>query len=253
MKPVINTLIVTFFILFFASCGESGMKPRNTRIAGPLGDYFEIVDRPYKAANDGTVYIELTRVKDGLPEPWVTENGKTVGWNDGEVEPNLSIEFFDKNGNIVGKSKTLDLKSDHFIDDQNNLQNLVDLSVGESSSINFDLESSDAVQFALSSTFEYHPMPEVIHLSPEDEAKYSKMIDEYERIINNFISYQKTEKSFHTGYYEEAMELEEKISDCISNTASNLEERFSKLERTFSNAALFGSKSDDDDDDDDDD
>ena len=244
MRQVIYTLIVTFSTLFIVSCGEDSMKPRSTKIAGPLGEYFGIVDRAYKAANDGTVYIEFTRVKDGLPEPWVIENGMTVGWNDGEVEPNLSIEFFDKNGNIVGKSKTLDLKSSHFNDDQDNLQKLVNLSVGESCSINFDLESSDAVQFALSSSFEYHPMPEVVHLSAEDAVRYSQMIDEYERIIDNFISIQKTEDSFNMGLYKEAMELAQKISDGIDNTSSDLEERFSQLERKFSNAAMFGSKSD---------
>ena len=38
------------------------------------------------------------------------------------------------------------------------------------------------------------------------------------------------------GYYE--------ISDSIDNASSDLEERFSQLERKFSNAAMFGSKSD---------
>ena len=70
------------------------------------------------------------------------------------------------------------------------------------------------------------------------------MIEEYERIINNFISIQKTEDSFNMGLYKEAMELAQKISDGIDNTSSDLEERFSQLERKFSNAAMFGSKSD---------
>ncbi len=87
-------------------------------------------------------------------------------------------------------------------------------------------------------------MPEVVHLSAEDAARYSQMIDEYERIINNFISIQKTEDSFNMGLYEEAMELAQKISDSIDNASSDLEERFSQLERKFSNAAMFGSKSD---------
>lgn len=46
------------------------------------------------------------------------------------------------------------------------------------------------------------------------------------------------------GLYEEAMELAQKISDSIDNASSDLEERFSQLERKFSNAAMFGSKSD---------
>lgn len=244
MKKISCTLIIFFSTVLFFSCGESGMKPKNIRIAGPLGDYFEIVDRAYKAANDGTVYIEFKRIKEGLPEPWVSEYGKTVGWNDGEVEPNLSIEFFDKNGNIVSKSKTLELSSNHFNDDKDNLQKLVDLSIGETCSINFDLKTSDAVQFALSSSFEYHPMPVLTRSSSDDEAEYIKMIDEYEKLINSFISIQQSDDSFNMGLYEEAMELAVKINDFIDNTSSDLEDRFYQLERKFSNAAMFGTKSD---------
>lgn len=245
MKRIICILALSFSAFFFISCGESGITPKRTTIAGPLGNFYEVVNRPYKA-HDGTVYIELKRIKDGLPEPWIFEYGKTVGWNDGEVEPKLTIEYYDLNGDIVGKSKTLDLGSDHFIDDQENLQRLVDLSMGETCSINFDMISNEAAQFALSSSFEYHPVPIASKQSLEDEAEYIEMIDKYEKLVDRFISIQKTAGSFDMGLYEEAMELSLKINELIDNTSSDLVERFLILEKKFSDAAIFGSKPDPD-------
>lgn len=244
MKKILNYLVIALSVLLVFSCGEKGMTPKSSKISGPLRDYYQVVDRLYKTAGDGTVYIELKRIKDGLPEPWKAEYGTVVGWNDGEVEPGLSVEYFDKNGNIVGKTKTLDLGGSLFAEDKDNLQNLVNLSVGESCAIRFSLPSNDVVQFSLASNFEYHPLKKVVKMSAQDEAKYMEMIDKYEGLVNRFISIQKTEERFDMSLYEEAMNLANTINESMDNASSDLEERFSVLERTFSNAALFGSKPD---------
>lgn len=244
MKKILNYLVIALSVLFVISCGEKGMTPKSSKISGPLGDYYQVVDRTYKAASGGTVYIEFKRIKEGLPEPWKAEYGTVVGWNDGEVEPGLSVEYFDKDGNIVGKAKTLDLSGNLFTEDQNNLQNLVNLSVGESCAIQFILPSSKVAQFSLASSFEYHPLKKVVKMSAEDEAKYTEMIDKYESLVNRFISIQKAEDSFDWSLYEKVMNLAEKINESMDNASPELEERFLELERTFSNAALFGSKPD---------
>ena len=241
MKNIINSLIISFTAILLVSCGESGITPKSTRIAGPLGDYFEVVDKVYNVVNEDKIYIEFKRINDGLPDPWLAEYGKTVGWNDGQVEVNFSVDFYDKEGNVVGQSKTLKLSSDHFLDDQEKLQTLVDLATGESSSITFDLPSTKVSQFALASTFEYHPMPKKVILSVEEEEKYTKMIDEYERLIDRFMSIQKNENSFNMELYSEAQELSSEINDFINNTPPEMQDRFYELERKFSNAAMFGS------------
>ena len=52
------------------SCGGSSMNPVSEKIQGPLGDYFEVVDRDYKP-NSGKVSIEIKRIKEGFPAPWM--------------------------------------------------------------------------------------------------------------------------------------------------------------------------------------
>lgn len=61
--------IVVILAAIMAACkGGGSMTPVSEKIQGPLGEYFEVVTKDYKA-KDGKVSIEIKRIKDGLPEP----------------------------------------------------------------------------------------------------------------------------------------------------------------------------------------
>lgn len=239
MKKVLYLLLAAFFFFFITSCGEKGLKPQSVNISGPLGKYFKIVDRVYQE-NNGSIYIEFQRIEDGLPKPWTEDFGMVVGWNDGEVEPSFTIEYYNKNGNIVCKAKTLDLSSSHFDDDKDDLQKMVNLSKGESSSIAFDITSKDAVQFSISSSFEYHPAKIEIKLSPSQEAEVGRMVDRYQQMAVSIITQQKEEDRLNLGLYSSSKDLANQIREKIGDCSSIHYERFSDIERVLESSATFG-------------
>lgn len=238
MKKTVYVLLAT--ALFISACGgNKGLTPKNEGISGPLGEYFKIVDKTYQSDN-GIIYVEVQRIQDGLPEPWEEKCGKHVGWNDGDIEPSFSIEYFDKNGNVVDKSKTLHLGSNHFNDDQDDLQRMVDLSKGETCSIIFDLKSNEAIQFALSSSFEYHPAKEVVKLSPEQEAQVKAMIDRYQQMAVAIITKQKEENVLDLGLYNQSKELANKIRKKFGDCASDQKDRFNDIDYSLTYSATLG-------------
>ena len=129
--------------LLLTACSGSGLKPVSEKIQGPLGEYFEVVTKDYKA-KDGKVSIEIKRIKDGFPEPW--EKGMEVGYGDGTITPLFSVEFQDGDGNVVGKDAA------DIISDIEELKAIAALNTDESASITFDCPK-DAKQFKVNSTF----------------------------------------------------------------------------------------------------
>ena len=83
---------------------------------------------------------------------------------------------------------------------------------------------------------------EPAQFSSEDEARYLKMVDRYEKLVERFISKQKNEGSFDYELYEEVSELGEIINESINSCSSDLNKRFNNLETVFSMAAMFGSE-----------
>lgn len=87
------------FILFLvtvclASCGGSDLKPTSNKIQGPLGKFFEVVDRNY-SLKDGQVAIEFKRIAEGGP--------KDASWSS---SPTFTVELLDADGNVVASDET---------------------------------------------------------------------------------------------------------------------------------------------------
>ena len=139
----INAFLFAVLALLLTACSGSGLKPVSEKIQGPLGEYFEVVTKDYKA-KDGKVSIEIKRIKDGFPEPW--EKGMEVGYGDGTITPLFSVEFQDGDGNVVGKDAA------DIISDIEELKAIAALNTDESASITFDCPK-DAKQFKVNSTF----------------------------------------------------------------------------------------------------
>ena len=121
------------------------MTPVSEKIQGPLGEYFEVVNKDYKANGDGKISVEIKRIKAGFPEPW--EEGMEVGYDDRTFSPLFSLEFQDGDGNVVGKDAS------DIVFDKEELKSIAALGVDESASLTFDCPE-DAKQFKVSSTFE---------------------------------------------------------------------------------------------------
>jgi len=134
-----------------SSCGNGGgVTPVSEKIQGPLGEYFAVVNKTYKA-KDGTVNVEIKRIKAGFPEPW--QEGMKVGYTEGEFEPHFTAEFQDPDGNVVSKDNT------DIVWDRDDLVAIAALLVDESATVSFEC-SEEAAQFKLGSTFEVHGMKE---------------------------------------------------------------------------------------------
>lgn len=239
MKKILYFLFVFMAAFFISSCGNKELTPKNIEIAGPLGEYFKVVDRAYHS-NNGIIYIEVQRIQDGLPAPWKADFGKTVGWNDGEIEPSFSVEFYDKNGNIVCKAKTLALSSKLFNENKDELQNVVNLAIGEAHSISFDLESAEATKFSLSSSFECHPAKIEIQLSPAQEAAVKAMVDRYQQMAVSIITQQKEKNTLDYDLYVQSQELANSIHEKIDDYASIHKERFEDIESHLTSSATLG-------------
>ena len=137
--------VLTAVVLVLSSCNKGGntVTPVSEKIQGPLGQYFEVVSKDYKAKN-GKVSIEIKRIKEGFPEPWT--EGMEVGYSDGEMEPQFTAEFQDADGSVISKDKT------DKIWDKDELSAIAALGVDETASITFDV-SEDAAQVKIGSTF----------------------------------------------------------------------------------------------------
>ncbi len=236
-------LLFLLSIIVISSCGNKEITPKTDSISGPLGKYYKIVNRAY-TSKDGLIYIEFQRIEDGLPGPWTEKCGKKYGWNDGEVEPEFSVEFLDKNGNITCKTKTRKLGSDHYLEDIDNLQRLIDLNKGETSSVCFDLESSDAVQFAVSSSFEYHPEKIVVKMSAADESKLKSMVDNYQHLAEKIIKKQINEESLDFSLWGRAQEYANDIREFMGDYSTNQRDRFNNIERKLTHSVTFGPQKD---------
>lgn len=140
-----NIILVAIMAIFLMGC-KSGdtIAPKDNKIQGVLGEYFEVVDKDCKV-NDGKVSIEIKRIKEGLPAPWVS--GMEIGCDEGQFKPTFVIEFLDEDDNVVSKAST-DIALD--MDD---LRTITSLGVNESSTIQFEC-ADNAVSFKMSSIFE---------------------------------------------------------------------------------------------------
>lgn len=151
MKTLKYFLIALVAISLSACKGDETLSLTSGEIQGPLGEYFEVVAKDYKA-EDGRVAVEIKRIKAGFPKPW--KENMDVGYHDGEVEPCFTIQFQDADGKIVSNDKT------DIVYDIEKLKAIASLSTSESTTITFDCDQG-AKQFSMGSSFAYHGEEEV--------------------------------------------------------------------------------------------
>lgn len=150
---IMKRLLFLVFVLVSAAlltsacvgnAGQKGLTPSKETVSGPLGSYFKVVDRTYKAKN-GIINVEIERIAAGLPS--VSEDSVKAAVSDRRVKIGFSVEFLDKDGDVVGKDQTDAL-------DAADIAAINALSVGESATVSFSVSDRSAVSFRIFSTFE---------------------------------------------------------------------------------------------------
>ena len=251
MKRILSSFISagTLFALALSllSCGgrEVVVTPSKSSISGPLGEYFQVVDRNYKV-KDGYINIEIERIENGLTDPWV--EGMEVGYSDNRVEPGFVVEFLDEDGDILCKDQT------DIVWEKDELVAVVALSVGETSSIPFGANVTKGLaSFKLSSTFKYHePVkaePTTVSSSSSSKksssAKWDEILDDYEKVVNNYVKvYSKamagdfSALSSYMDLLEDAEDLAEELEDAEDEMSISQMERYTKITAKLTEAAL---------------
>lgn len=254
--------LVAALAVFLVSC-KGSMTPISKKIQGPLGDYFEVVSKDYKVV-DGRVSIEIKRVKDGFPDPWI--EGMEVGYSGGQFTPTFSVEFQDASGNVVGKDAT------DIVFDEKELEAVAALAVGETATITFDCDK-DADKFKVSSDFEVHQeidssssysssgennddtsfsadestgsdsesMSSSSSSSSEDwDAvldSYSSYVDQYVALVKKAAKGDLTAMGEYASFLEKSEELSDKLERAKSDMSSSQVARYMKISAKMLKAA----------------
>ena len=255
MKTIKFYLFAAIAILLVACKGGDTVTPVSEKIQGPLGEYFEVVSRDYKAI-DGKVSIEIKRIKEGLPAPW--EEGMKMGTSEG-YDIDFSIEFQDGDGNVVRKETT----------DFNNFDEekaVVALAVGDIATITFrDSPEEGASQFKVSSTFEVQQKKdstseesngssdsgETSTASDDDSSTASSgsedwdaLLSSYEQYVDQYIKLMKkasngdaSAMTEYASFLEKAQEVSNKMSGAKGSMSASQWAKYMKITNKMASAA----------------
>ncbi len=127
--------LMTVIVTSLAACGTGGsINPTSKKVNGPLGKFFEVVERDYKI-NDGKLGVEFKRIAEGGPD--------NASWS---TEPTFTVELQDEDGNVIETIST------NVVRTENELESVFSLGVDETASIVFVFDKTDgAVKFKVSS------------------------------------------------------------------------------------------------------
>lgn len=181
---------IAAFALVVASCAgngsnktndenkrKEGLTPVDTKVHGPLKDYFEIVDKSYKLIGDGYTLKEVNVEFKRLAGVFNLEEGEELinSTSSGSgLEIGMEIEYLDEDGNIIEK-RTAD------VDD---LVKLAKFDEGDIGSVSFRFHYDDGdgipVKFRITSSMEHAKAKG--NLTTDDE---SSSDEDMENVLKN--------------------------------------------------------------------
>lgn len=146
---IIQELQITKYFKYFvmavlaislAACGGSGkLTPTSKKVNGPLGKFFEVVERDYKMS-ENELSVEFKRIAEGGPND--------ASWSS---EPTFTVELQDEDGNSIASEHT------DVVFSKEQLESVFSLGVDETASITFRFgkdKAKDAVKFKVSSKWD---------------------------------------------------------------------------------------------------
>lgn len=136
MKTIRQFLMALLAILLVACNGGGKLTPTAKKVNGPLGKFFEVVERDYKM-NENELSVEFKRIAKGGPTG--------ASWS---TEPTFTVELLDEDGNSIASEHTSVVFS------KEQLESVFSLGVDETASITFKFDKDkvkDAVKFKVSS------------------------------------------------------------------------------------------------------
>lgn len=260
----IKYFLIAIMAIFLASCkGESApIKPESTSLEGNLSTYYEVVDKEYTFAEDGTLTLDIKKIKDNFPEPWHTGLKYSDPPSDStEYSLVFKITFLDEKGNIVGSALFNYAQAESLAELKNGDSTKIQLFKGEiitEDQINDDTREK-AVTFRVSGKVERgegspsssssestEPSTEMTDASSEistEEATednsssssedYDAVLDEYEEYTNKLLSMLKKVEAGDMSAYADYMGLVESMTSLDKKLAN------AKKEMTTAQVARF--------------
>lgn len=232
-----------------ACSNDASLKPVSKKVNGPLGKFYEVVDRDYKIA-DGSLSVEFKRVDLGGPED--------ASWTS---SPTFCVELLDKDGNVVSTQST------DVVYQEEQLEAVFSLDVDESASITFHFDKTNgAVKFKVTSKWDKNAELEeeeededILEDGDEDESleddedettvsagseDWDALLDSYDSCVTKYISLMKKAAKGDLSALAEYPSLLEKAED-FSNKMENAEgdmsasqwERYMKITAKMATAA----------------
>ena len=131
----LKLFVMTVIAISLAACGNGGsINPTSKKVNGPLGKFFEVVERDYKV-KDGKLGVEFKRIAEGGPN--------NASWS---TEPTFTVELQDEDGNVIETVST------NVVSSEDELESVFSLGVDETASITFVFDKTDgAAKFKVSS------------------------------------------------------------------------------------------------------
>ena len=125
-------------VFSLAACSGGGkLSPTSKKVNGPLGKFFEVVERDYKF-NDDELSVEFKRIAEGGPTD--------ASWSS---RPTFTLELLDEDGDVISSVST------DVVITKEQLEAVFALGIDETTSISFKVdEAKNAEKFKISSKWD---------------------------------------------------------------------------------------------------
>ena len=114
--------MAVFACSFVACSNGEKVSPTSQKVNGPLGKFFEVVERDYKMS-ENELNVEFKRIAEGGP--------KGASWSS---EPMFTVELQDEDGNVLTSKRT------DVVLDKEKLETIFSLGIDETASITFKFD-----------------------------------------------------------------------------------------------------------------
>jgi len=134
----IKLLVMAVIVFSLAACSGGGkLSPTSKKVNGPLGKFFEVVERDYKF-NDDELSVEFKRIAEGGPTD--------ASWSS---RPTFTLELLDEDGDVISSVST------DVVFTKEQLEAVFALGIDETTSISFKVgEAKNAAKFKISSKWD---------------------------------------------------------------------------------------------------